>query len=706
MKRIAHCIFFFLLFELSYTTMDAQDTRQRPQSPVQQGKMMQGGQLTSNGDTAFHFFSEQVADFRILRYQVPGFNQLSTQQKQLAYYLYEAALCGRDIFYDQNYQYNLIVRKTLEALLNSPKTDRKSDEFGKLQIYAKQVFFANGIHHFYSNNKMMPGFSPSWFETQVRNCPLAQLPLQSGQDVDQFITFIKPVIFDPNVAPKRTSLDTKSDLVKSSAVNFYENVSQQEVSDYYKQLSDAAGKNPPSFGLNSKLVKENGALTEKVWKVGGMYSPAIEKIVYWLGKAKELAESDQQKKTIELLIEFYQTGDLKKFDEYSIEWAMDTTSVVDFINGYIEVYHDPLGYKGSWEAYVSIKDQEATRRIKTIGDQAQWFEDHSTISDEFKKKDVKGISAKVINVVAEAGDLAPLTAIGINLPNAEWIRELYGSKSVTIGNITHAYAKDLEASGIIDEFYYSDEVKNRLKKYGAVTDDLHTDMHEVIGHASGQLKSGVSSFNETLKSYANTLEEARADLVALYYMTDPKLVEMGVMPNADASKTEYDRYITNALLIQLARLPQNEEQLEEPHMRNRHMIAQWVYEKGKAQNVISKVNKDGKTFYVVNDYAKLRTLFGQLLREVQRIKSEGDYAAGSALVEQYGVKVDAAVHKEVLERNAKLNIAPYRGFIQPRLEPLKDEKGNITDVRIIYPPQFMKQMMYYGKMYSFLPLVN
>jgi dipeptidyl-peptidase-3 len=686
--------------------MDAQDTRQRPQSPVQQGKMMPGGQLSSNGDTAFHFFSEQVADFRILRYQVPGFNELSTQQKQLAYYLYEAALCGRDIFYDQSYQYNLIVRKTLEALLNSPKTDRKSDEFGKLQTYAKQVFFANGIHHFYSNNKMLPGFSQAWFETQVRNCPLAQLPLQSGQDVDQFITFIKPIIFDQNVAPKRTSLDTKSDLVKSSAVNFYENVSQQEVSDYYKQLNEAAGKNPPSFGLNSKLVKENGALAEKVWKVGSMYSPAIEKIVYWLGKAKDVAENEQQRKTIDLLMQFYQTGDLKKFDEYSIEWAKDTTSVVDFINGYIEVYHDPLGYKGSWEAYVSIKDPEATHRIKSIGDQAQWFEDHSPIGDEFKKRNVKGIAAKVINVVVESGDLAPLTAIGINLPNAEWIREQYGSKSVTIGNITHAYAMDLLISGVIDEFYYSDEVKNRLKKYGAVTDDLHTDMHEVIGHASGQIKPGVSSFNETLKSYANTLEEARADLVALYYMTDPKLVEIGVMPNADASKTEYDRYITNALLIQLARLPQNDDQLEEPHMRNRHMIAQWVYEKGKAQNVISKVSKDGKTYYVVNDYAKLRTLFGQLLREVQRIKSEGDYAAGSALVEQYGVKVDPAVHKEVLERNGKLNIAPYRGFIQPRLEPLKDEKGNITDVRIIYPPLFMKQMMFYGRMYSFLPLIN
>lgn len=653
----------------------------------------------------FNYYSEQFADFRILRYEVPGFGQLSLQQKQLAYYLYEAALAGRDIMYDQGYKYNLVVRRTLEAIMNSGKSDLTGDEGEKFKRYTKRVWFSNGIHHVYSNNKMLPEFTGDWFAAQVKACDPAELPLAEGQSVDDFLTFVTPLIFDPAVAPKRVNLDKSTDLIKSSAVNFYENVSQDEVTNFYKNMGDKNDSTPPSYGLNSKLIKKaDGKLVEKTWKVGGMYDAAIEKIVYWLSKAATVAESPHQQKVINLLIAYYQTGDLKKFDEYSIEWVKDT-SVVDFVNGFIEVYHDPLGYKATWEAYVSLKDIEATKRIKAIGDQAQWFEDNSPLMPEHKKKNVKGISAKVINVAVESGALAPLTAIGINLPNAEWIRELEGSKSVTIGNITHAYAEDGKTSGILEEFYHDDAVKKRLKEFGSLTDNLHTDMHEVIGHASGQLNPGIHSFNETLKNYANTLEEGRADLVALYYMIDPKLVEIGVMPSVDAGKAEYDRYISNGMMIQLTRLPANENQLEESHMRNRQMIAAWCYENGKKDNVIEKINEGGKTYFVVRDYDKLRALFGKLLREVQRIKSEGDYKAGSALVETYGVKVDPELHKEVLERYKKLNIAPYKGFIQPRLIPVMDG-DQITDVKVEYPADFTKQMLEYGKSESFLPDIN
>ncbi|MGB3074170.1 MAG: hypothetical protein WBB36_02555, partial [Chitinophagales bacterium] len=654
-----------------------------------------GQKQTAEPVNDFTFYSEQFADFRILRYEVPGFEQLSLQQKQLAYYLYEATLAGRDIFYDQSYQYNLVVRRTLEAIISSDNSDLTSDEGVKLMVYAKRVWFSSGIHHVYSNNKLMPEFTQEWFAKQVNACDSAKLPLSNGQSVTDFIAFVSPIIFDPKVAPKRVNLDNKSDLIQSSAVNFYENVTEKEVEAFYKSMNNKTDTTPPSYGLNSKLLKlADGKMEEKIWRQGGMYGPAIEKITYWLSKAAAVAENPHQQNLINLLIAFYKTGDLKKFDEYSIEWVKDT-SVVDFVNGFIEVYHDPLGYKGSWEAYVSIKDMEATKRIKAIGDQAQWFEDHSPLMPEHKKKNVIGVSAKVINVAVECGALAPLTAIGINLPNAEWIREDVGSKSVTIGNITHAYSEDGKTSGVLEEFYYSDTVKNRLKEFGSITDNLHTDMHEVIGHASGQMNAGVGSFNETLKNYANTLEEARADLVALYYMIDPKLVEIGVMPTADAGKSEYDRYIANGMMIQLTRLPEDENQLEESHMRNRQMIASWCYENGKQENVIEKVLDNGKTYFVVRDYTKLRTLFGNLLREVQRIKSEGDYKAGSALVETYGVKVDPALHKEVLERFKKLNIAPYKGFIQPRLVPVMDGE-KITDVKVEYPDDFTKQMLEYG----------
>ncbi len=651
----------------------------------------------------FQYYTEQFADFRILRYEVPGFNELTLKQKQLAYYLYEAALCGRDIFYDQGFKNNLIIRKTLEAIINSGKADVSSEEGKKFMVYTKRVWFSNGIHHVYSNNKMIPECSQEWFTQQVKQCDPNQLPL-NAKSVDEFIQFVIPVIFDPNVAAKKVNLDKSADLIKTSAVNIYENVSQEQVTSFYKNLAVKGDTTPPSYGLNTKLMSQNGTLIEKVWKVGGMYSPAIEKIVSWLTKASAVAENPHQQNVINLLIDYYKTGDLKKFDQYSIEWVKDT-SVVDFVNGFIEVYHDPLGYKGSWEAYVSLKDMEATKRIHAISSQAQWFEDNSPLLAEHKKKNVKGISAKVINVVVEAGDLAPLTAIGINLPNAEWIREQHGSKSVTINNITHAYAEDGKNSGVVEEFYYNDTIKTRLKKFGSITDNLHTDMHEVIGHASGQINPGTGTFNETLKNYANTLEEARADLVALYYMIDPKLVEIGVMPTAEAGLSEYDRYINNGMMIQLTRLPANEHQLEEAHMRNRQMIAGWCYENGIKDNVIEKVSRDGKTYFVVRDYKKLGDLFGQLLREVQRVKSEGDYNAGSALVENYGVKVDPTLHKEVLERYQKLNISPYKGFIQPKLVPVMNG-SEITDVRLEYPDDFTKQMLEYSKNYSLLPDIN
>ncbi len=654
----------------------------------------------------FAFFSEQFADFRILRYQVPGFELLTPRQKELCYYLYEAALAGRDIFWDQNYRYNLYVRKTLEAIYANRAVNRQTEEFRKFEEYVKRVMFSNGIHHVYSNHKLLPEFSRSWFEEQIKSCKPEMLPLRNNESVQSFIKFITPIIFDPTVAPKRVNKDAGTDLLLTSSVNFYEGVTQEEASTYYSKLIQSAGTNPPSFGLNTKLVKENGQLVEKPWKVGGMYSPAIQRIVFWLDRAERVAENAQQQKVIALLKEYYMTGDLRKFDEYSIEWLKDTTSVVEFVNGFIEVYHDPLGYKGSWEAYVAIKDFEASKRIAAISNHAAWFEARSPIDDAYRKKDVKGISAKVINVVVEGGDLAPMTAIGINLPNAEWIREKHGSKSVTLGNITYAYSQDGMRSGVLEEFYGSGEVIERLRTYGPLAENLHTDLHEVIGHASGQMKPGVAPPNETLKSYASTLEETRADLVALYFLLDPKLVDIGVMPNLDCGKAAYDRYITNGLMVQLARIAPNEQQLEQAHMRCRQLIASWAFEKGQADRVITRGTINGKTYFFINDYEKLRQLFGQLLREVQRIKSEGDYEAGKYLVERYAVKIDKQLHTEVLERYSKLGIAPYRGFIQPRLDPVYDEKKNIVDVKISYPKHFLPQMLYYGRKYAYLPPEN
>lgn len=651
----------------------------------------------------FQYAVEQFADLRILRYNVPGFEQLTSQQKELLYYLSEAALAGRDIMWDQNYKYNLTIRKTLEAIVVSHKGDENSEEYKNFLIYAKRVWFSNGIHHHYSSDKILPECSQNFFAELVNACDDKNLPLDQGETKSAFINRISPIIFDPNIAPKKVSLDSKKDLILNSAVNFYEGVNQQEAVAFYEKMTDKNSKTPIMVGLNSKLVKENGVLVEKVWKVGGMYSSAIEKIVFWLEKAVNVAENPAQKSALEKLIQFYKSGSLVDFDAYNIAWVKDTESAIDVTNGFIEVYEDPLGKKGSFESVVSVKDFEASKRIAAIGANAQWFEDNSTLLPQHKKKNVKGISAKVINAVMESGDAAPSTPIGINLPNNEWIRETHGSKSVNLGNIVEAY--DRAAGGsVVNEFYYNDAIKKNVMDYAGLADKLHTDMHEVIGHASGQIEPGIGQPHETLKNYASALEEGRADLVALYYLMDQKLIDIGVMPSLDYGKAAYDEYITKGIMVQLSRLKLGDN-IEEAHMRNRQMIAQWAFEKGKTDNVIEKKIENGKTYFVVNDYQKLRVLFGELLKEIQRIKSQGDYKAGKALIETYGVKVDPALHKEVLDRYAKLNLAPYQGFIQPKLVPVMKD-GKMIDVKIEYPKDFVGQMLEYGKLYNYLPTIN
>jgi dipeptidyl-peptidase III len=655
-----------------------------------------------NAEEKFDFVAEQFADLRVLRYEVKDFNELSPKIKELLYYLYEAALSGRDIVYDQNYKYNLTIRKTLEAIMENYSGDKNNDEYQKLMVYAKRVWFSNGIHHHYSMDKFVPECSPEFFKSLIDQTADNLLPLD-GKDKKTFTDFITTQIFDINVASKKVSLDPKKDLIKSSAVNFYEGVTEKEVSDFYASMIDRSLKEAPSYGLNSKVVKENGKIVEKKWMVGGMYSQAIEKIVYWLEKAITVAENDAQKTALEKLVKFYKSGDLKDFDDYNIAWVKDTESAVDVVNGFIEVYQDPLGKKGSFESVVSVKDFEASKRIAAIGKEAQWFEDNSSILPQHKKKNVQGISAKVINAVVESGDAAPSTPIGINLPNNEWIREVHGSKSVNLGNIVEAY--DMAAGeSVVNEFYYNDEIKERVIRCASLADKLHTDMHEVIGHASGQLEKGVAASSETLKNYANSLEEGRADLVALYYLMDQKLVDLGVMPSLDYGKAAYDEYITKGLIVQLSRIKPGKD-IEEAHMRNRLMVSAWVYEKGKKDNVIEKKVENGKSFFVINDYDKLRTLFGDLLREIQRIKSQGDYKAGRDLIENYGVKVDQKLHKEVMERYSSLKMAPYQGFIQPKLVPIMDG-DKIKDVKIEYPKNFTEQMLEYGKKYAFLPVVN
>lgn len=648
---------------------------------------------------SFNVFAESFSDLQVLRYRVPGFEQLSPKEKELTYYLYEAAMSGRDIIYDQKSRNGLTLRKTLEAMYAKGGS---GTEWKAFTDYCGRFWFSNGNHHHYGNEKFVPGCSKAFFKAQLMKCDQNNLPLQTDETKTSFWARVEPLFYDLNVEPKCVDLRAGIDNVVASSNNFYEGVTQQEVEAYYDKMPTAG--NAPSWGLNSKVFKVNGQLTERVWKSGGMYGAALDRVIYWLDKASGAAENVQQKKWIDLLISFLKTGDLKTFDEYSIAWVQDTQSKIDGINGFIEVYLDAIGKKGSYEAYVSIRDEEATKRIAAIAGEAQWFEDNSPLMPEHKKKEVKGIIAKAINVVGEAGDLAPTTAIGINLPNADWIRRDHGSKSVSLSNIIHSYNLASAQKGTLDEFGLNETVKKRMRDYGNLASDLHTDMHECIGHASGQINPGVETTDKTLKNYASCLEEARADLVALYYILDKKLMDIGVMPSLEVGKAEYDSYVMNGLMTQLTRIKLGDD-IEEAHMRNRQLNAKWAYEMGKKDNVVEFVKRNGKTYVQINDYNRLREIFGQLLREIQRIKSEGDFKAGQALVENYGVKVDQELHREILDRYAKLGIKPYRGFIQPKLVPIIKD-GKMADVRIEYPSSFFVQMMEYGRKYAFLPAHN
>lgn len=638
-----------------------------------------GNPKTTAEAEKFDYTVEQFADLQILRYRVPGFEDLSLKQKELVYYLTEAALQGRDILFDQNGKYNLTIRRMLEAVYTGYNGDKNTPDFKAMEVYLKRVWFSNGIHHHYGSEKFVPGFTPEFFRQAVQSVDAATLPLAEGQTVEQLCEEVFPVIFDPKVMPKRVNQAAGEDLVLTSACNYYDGVTQQEAEDFYNALKNPQDETPVSYGLNSRLVKEDGKIQEKVWKVGGLYGQALEKIVYWLKKAEGVAETPEQKAVIAKLMDFYETGDLKTFDEYAILWVKDLNSRIDFVNGFTESYGDPLGMKASWESLVNFKDLEATRRTELISGNAQWFEDHSPVDGQFKKEKVKGVSAKVITAAILAGDLYPATAIGINLPNANWIRSQHGSKSVTIGNITDAYNKAAHGNGFNEEFVYSDAELQLIDKYADVTDELHTDLHECLGHGSGKLLPGVDP--DALKAYGSTIEEARADLFGLYYVADPKLVELGLTPSADAYKAQYYTYLMNGLMTQLVRIEPGNN-VEEAHMRNRQLIARWVYENGAAEKVVELVKKDGKTYVVINDYEKVRDLFGRLLAEIQRIKSTGDYAGAHDLVEAYAVKVDPALHAEVLERYKKLNLAPYKGFVNPKYEAVTDANGTITDVTV------------------------
>jgi len=636
----------------------------------------------------FKWEVDEFADLRVLKYKIPGFEKLSLRQKKLVYYLTQAGYEGRDISYDQNYRYNLTIRKALENIYQNYSGDKNSKNWKNFEVYLKRIWFSNGIHHHYSNDKIMPDFPKEYF---------ISLLTETKTNLDKKII---EILFDPKIDNKKVSLDPSKDLLLSSAVNFYaEDVSQKEVEAYYSKVIDKKDKTPISYGLNSRMYKDkNGKLHEDLYKENGLYGSAIKKIVYWLEKAKTVAENDKQKEGFDLLIEYYKTGDLKVWDKYNVHWVQNTDVDVDYINSFIEVYNDPLGYRGSYENVVEIRDFDATKRMKILGENAQWFEDNSPILKEHKKEKVVGITYKVVNVAGESGDASPSTPIGVNLPNANWIRSKYGSKSVSLGNLIAAYF-NAPGGGMLEEFANSEEEIALEKKYGNLADKLTTALHEVIGHASGKLNPGVGTPKETLKNYASTLEEARADIVALYYIMDPYMIKLGLMDNLDVGKAAYDGYISNGMLKQLKRIEPGKD-IEEAHMRNRQLICNWAYEKGKKDNVIEKYVQDNKTHFKINDYDKLIELFGILLRKIQKIKSEGDYAAGKELVETYGVKVDRQLHKEVLERVSKLNTKPYSGFVNPYLIPVKDKEGNIEDIKIEYPKSFVEQMLYYSKNYG------
>ncbi len=645
----------------------------------------------------FEYTVDRFADLQLLRYRVNGFDDLSLRQKTLVYYLSEAALEGRDILFDQNGKYNLRIRRLLEAVYTGYQGDRATDGFRALEVYLKRVWFSNGIHHHYACDKFVPGFPETYLRELVDSVDVSCLPLEEGETVETMCGKLFPVIFDPSVMPKRVNQADGEDLVATSAANYYEGVTQKEAEDFYGEMKARGGDRPVMYGMNSRLVKEDGMLKEQVWKADGMYGPAIRKIVGWLEKAETVAENDTQRKVIRLLVEFYRTGSLKVFDEYSIEWLKDTASQVDFVNGFIESYGDPLGLKASWESIVNFKDMEATRRTETISVHAQWFEDHSPVDARFRKERVKGVSAKVITAAMLGGDLYPSTAIGINLPNSNWIRSVHGSKSVTIGNLIEAYNKAARGNGFREEFVAGEEEKVLLDKYADLTDSLHTDLHECLGHGSGKLLPGVDP--DALKAYGSTIEEARADLFGLYYLPDAKLVELELTPDAEAYKAGYYSYMMNGLMTQLVRIEPGRD-VEEAHMRNRQLIARWALEHGAADKVVELVRRDGKTCVRVNDYSRLRHLFGELLAEIQRIKSEGDLEAARQLVERYGVKVDPKLHKEVLARYKALNLAPYKGFVNPVYTAVRDGEGRITDVTVDYTEEYAGQMLRYSRDYS------
>ena len=649
-------------------------------------------------DSSFAYTDERFADLQMLRYRLAGFSNLSLSQKKYVFFLSKATLVGRDITTDQFGEFNLLIRKTLEAVYTDEAVDRTTADFKGMEVYLKRVWFSNGIHHHYGCEKFVPEFSEAWFRKVVAALPRDVWERVGYTSADALLAVLCPVIFDPAVQPKRVNQAAGEDLVATSACNFYRGVSQQEAERFYAERRDPeAGDEQPSWGLNSKLVRCDGRLEEELYRTGGLYGAAIKQIVYWLKKAAEVAENDQQRKVIGLLVDYYETGDLRLFDQYSIEWLKEQEGMVDFINGFIEVYGDPLGLKGSWEGLVEYKDMEATRRTETISAHAQWFEDHSPVDPRFRKPQVKGVTAHVICAAMLGGDEYPASAIGINLPNADWIRARYGSKSVTIGNLTEAYNQAARGNGFDDEFVIDEPTRAAVDRYGDVCDDLHTDLHECLGHGSGQLLPGVAS--DALKSYGSTIEEARADLFGLYYIADAELVRLGLVPDAKAYESQYYTYMMNGLMTQLVRIKPG-HQIEEAHMRNRALIAHWCMEHGK--NVVELVKRNGKTYVKINDYPALRTLFAQLLAEIQRIKSEGDYEAGKTLVERYAVKVDPVLHEEVLARYRKLNLAPYKGFINPWMKPVEDADGNIIDIELDYTEGYAHQMLRYSIEYGLL----
>ncbi len=664
----------------------------------------QGDKEKNSGVENFKYLTEQFADARILRYQVPGFDTLTLRQKKLIYYLSQAALCGRDIIYDQNYRYNLLIRKTLETIYENYKGNRNAADFRNFEVYLKRVWFSNGIHHHYSTDKFLPEFSKEYFASLVHDIKPGLLPLDRNQDVKGFIAEITPIIFDPGVDAKRVSLDPEKDLIRSSASNFYEGINQQDAERFYENLKEADRKSGRdtliSYGLNSKLLKENGQVTETIYRIGGLYTGAIEKIVYWLEKAVPEAETPEQKEGLRLLIDFYKSGNLRTWDQYNVTWVKDLDALVDYVNGFIEVYGDPMAMKGSWESIVNFKDVTATRRTQILSDNAQYFEDHSPVAPEFRKEKVRGVTAKVITVAQLGGECHPTTPIGINLPNANWIRKEYGSKSVTIDNITYAYDQASQGNGFLEEFAYSKEEIERSRKFSYLAGNLTTDLHECLGHGSGQLLPGVTA--EALKNYHSTIEEARADLFALYYIMDPEMVNLGLIEDFETAKAEYDNFMRNGLMTQLVRI-QPGKTIEEAHMRDRALIANWVFEHSKEKKIIEKVTRDGKSYIHILDYENLRWQFGELLKVIQKITSEGNYREAKKLVEQYAVAVEPVLHKEVLERYKKLNIAPYAGFINPEYTVVT-QGDTISDITISYPDDFAQQMLRYSKNYSFLPL--